>query len=258
MIRCKLCGNNHNLDLMYNQNICKECWNNMEDNSCDKPTVSVLILYNSEHYNNWKVKKAIDQIKSQTYHDIEIINVLNTDHYNLSMSNFKLFTEANGKYITIMFIDDEWEDDRIEKLVDAISVNPRALFATSYLYNLYNERLHKPRGVLTNDYLLTNPTDIPINSILFNSQILKESGGIDTFLADFVGYDTAIQMTRNGGVGVCIEDVLLFSDFPIEPDRQADGLMSVYNKHKEDFKKVDKLMPIKIRYLTYKLKRNKL
>lgn len=128
--------------------------------SLDKPLISVIMpAYNCENY----IKKAIDSILEQSYHNFELLicddfsndntwGIINT-YYDKRIKCFRntenkgylltcnfLFERSKGRFITFQDADDYSIPSRLEKLFNHLEKNPQISLIGSNYFRIINKR----------------------------------------------------------------------------------------------------------------------
>lgn len=165
----------------------------------DYPLISIaLCTYNGERY----LKQQMDSLLAQSYPNLELIIsddassdktiaiLTSYTHPNIHIyqnernlgynKNFEACLEqCTGQYICISDQDDEWEEDKISKLYNAIQTAPMA-FSNSALINEKGEPLNstmsqflrKPFQSITSPIELVYANIVSGHSMLFNRKLL--------------------------------------------------------------------------------------
>ncbi len=200
-----------------------------------KLRVSIVI----PHYNRSRaLKRCLDSIFKQTFHDFEIIIVddgsndkekqylqqlINTRgneygkeiklvqalHKGASAARNRGAKEASGKYLLFCDADIIMRSNFLDEMIKALEANPEAAFAyTSFKYGLKTFKLHQFDAEALK----------VVNYIHTTSLIRKEwFAGFDESLNRFQDWDLWLQISMRGGRGVWVPKIL----FKIEPHRRG-------------------------------------
>lgn len=184
--------------------------------------ISVIIpAYNSEK----TIQETIESILKQTFTDFEII-VINDGSQDATLDivnqindvRIKVFSYPNsgpvvsrnrglelakGKYIAFMDHDDIWTYDKLEAQFKALTNNPKAAIAYSWI-NYIDESsqfLHSGLRISVNGYglpklLLTNFLETSSNPLIL-TQALQKSGNFDQSVEPSDDWDMYLRLARD-------------------------------------------------------------
>lgn len=200
----------------------------------DLPLVSIIIAaYNAELY----IKDCLESLVAQTYHNIEIwicddastdetydickeyskkysyINVVRNEKNKFAgYSRNRCIYESKGKYIAIQDADDVCSEDRIEKLVKAISKH-KCDFVSSAHY-LFDENgkysTYYPKEVSPTKQSFLSGMPFCHAATLFTKECLVDVKGYrqsDTTIRN-EDYDMFMRLYAKGYQGYNLDDVL--------------------------------------------------
>ena len=186
-----------------------------------------MVNFNHEKY----IDKAIESVINQTYKNWELIviddgstdsspNIIkqyNDERINpfflkqnchISMATNIGFSKVQGEYIARIDSDDVWEIDKLEKQLRVLENTPGAqvcftkvdiinekgaLANVEYkdLYNLYNSRQKDREGWIRFFFFIGNSL---LQTILFRSELLKETGGFNLAYMQAHDFDFLIRL----------------------------------------------------------------
>lgn len=221
------------------------------------PLVSAVV---TTHNRPQLLTRALDSVAVQTYENIELIVVDDgseqtvdsiVDKYKevlpvqLIRNNTSLgacrarnqgIDAANGVFIAGLDDDDEWAEERIEKLVEVYA--DEYAFVTSDVRIMYKKGApvwKKPKEISLDDLLYSNYVG---NQGLIPRERLLEVGGFDESLDAAQDYDLWIRLTERYGTVRNVQEPLqnIYLDHDSErisnPKDQLLGYLKFYQKHK--------------------------
>lgn len=199
----------------------------MEHKGENKPLVSVIVRTKDRLL---LLRRALKSISSQTYRPLEVIVVNDgkeevikilqefrkyfpIEYLDLSPSQGRAsagnagLKAAKGEYICFLDDDDIFYNNHIEGLVKAlIETNYKVAYCdyvTAWMrYNIKTGRFRQIRSTYLKPFesldfsyqKLKLENYIPLHSLLFESLILKESGGFDNELSDFEDWELLLRI----------------------------------------------------------------
>ncbi len=142
------------------------------------------------------LQRMRDSIESQTYTDIELIEVHEDNPVAVNFN--KGLSLAKGEFVKVVGEDDWLPEDSIKDLVEGIGDHPWVCAnATNYQNGIVTER-YKP------DLFKLNLTDMVQNNVihggstLYRTDILREVGGMDENLWTGEEYDMNMKLMSLG------------------------------------------------------------
>ncbi len=241
------------------------------------PTFSVIIpAYNSERF----IERTIKSVLNQTFTDFELIIVDdgsndNTDRLikkaQLKDTRIKVISTPNsggptiptniginvakGEYVAFLDHDDEWREDKLQKIYDVVKKNPDIGFFASNVDQHHDKTKKKTTGVLK-----LEKDNLPVEKVLagsyfntFSMLVIKKSvldrvGTLDTGLLVFADYDLVARMVANNVLYKFLNDSLVTyhihdnntSSLERTAHRRAQDLESIITKYQKTFLKYPK------------------
>lgn len=196
---------------------------------------SVIIpTFNRESF----IKQSIDSVLNQTYANFELI-VVDDGSTDATQALLKLFNDdrlqiiiqenhgvaharnrgiekAQGEYLAFLDSDDEWREDKLAKLVEAIAVNSEMRFFHHneiwYREGTRVEQLEKhkkPDGDVYLDCLLL--CCIGMSTAVMHKNIFRDYGLFDESMDACEDYDLFLRITANESIHL-VEDELSIKD----------------------------------------------
>ena len=207
--------------------------------------ISVLMCtYNRERL----LKRAIDSVLNQTYRDLELIIVddgstdgtealikgykdsricyykMARNSYYCYAANFGL-SKCKGDYVAFMNSDDIWKEDKLEKQIQFMDVNPLygACFSAVTLindeeknvsgecaevYQLFAKQYDSQKDCL--QFLLKHRNSLCHPSALVRKTILDQVGGFNLMFCQLADYELWIRIVTKAPVYVMKEELVKF------------------------------------------------
>ncbi len=197
----------------------------------ESPSVSVVIpVYNRPKY----VKRAIESVVSQTFHDHEIIvvddgskdstadvlnsfgkktKVITTENRGVSAARNTGVKHSTGKYIAFLDSDDEWLPAKLEKQLDYMLNKGYDVCQTDEIWIRNGKRVNrkkkhlKPRGniFIPSLYLcLVTPS-----AVMMTKEIFLKYQGFDESLPACEDYDLWLRMALEEKFGLLKEKLVV-------------------------------------------------
>ena len=240
----------------------------------ENPLVSAII---PTHNRADLLRRALKSVISQTYQPIEIIVVDDgsTDETESIVGEFKndspliyLKNEeargapvarnkgiqaASGDFIAGLDDDDEWNPERIERLVQAYDDSFSCITSNVKMqYENHTATWHKQEIITLDDLLYSNQVG---NQVLVKRDRLLEIGGFDEQLAAAQDYDLWIRLCEAFGPVKNIRRPLQIVHTEHEkgrisnPSSQLKGYLAFYKKHKHRMNRAQR------KYQLYEIRR---
>lgn len=225
----------------------------------ERPLVSAVV---TTHNRPELLKRALDSVAMQTYHNLELIVVDDgsqpsvqkvVEPYNEVLSVQYIRNEeamgacharnkgiqiASGKFIAGLDDDDAWDKDRIEVLVNAYSDEYACVTSDTVMVYPYKEAIWKKKKTIDLDTLLySNQVG---NQVLVRRNRLLAVGGFDPDLKAAQDYDLWIRLCQAYGPIKNVQQPLQTIYMDHEKERITDltafeGYLQFYAKHKHQF-----------------------
>jgi len=220
-----------------------------------EPLVSAII---TTHNRAGLLPRAIDSVISQSYSNIELIVVDDgsddetpeviekyKERYSLiyirneqpagaPAARNKGINAAKGKFIAGLDDDDEWREDRIEKLVEAYSEEYSCITSDAkMIYPKKEARWKKKKYIDLKTLLFTNQVG---NQVLVSRKRLMHVGGFDENLKAAQDYDLWLRLCAEYGtvknVQKPLQNIYMNHEQERITGRSFEGYLQFYEKHK--------------------------
>lgn len=218
-----------------------------------------------------ELKRAIDSVKNQTYKNIEIVvidnsdipkdeNFFNGDYskvrylYNdiskdLSRARNQGIGLSTGDFVAFLNDGDVWESTKVEKQVKLMLENPSVPLTVTYSHDLRfgQDRIDKPPKRITHKMLLKSFVLSSVSSYMIRRyplDMLKKSSDcyFDISLESAQEYELAMRMTQCHDA-LCVPEVLVTRIDDEDWSGMRSGIKQVYKKHRNEYSAI---IPIKL------------